>query len=509
MAISTTFGPFVFERSSGTLTRDGRPVQLGGRAAALLGALAAAEGPVSKDVLIEAAWPGTIVEEGNLSVQIAGLRKVLGPAPDGGEWIATVPRVGYRLTRLAQAAPAPTTADAMPALAVLPFANLGGDVQEDYFGDGIVEEIITALSRFRSFAVISRNSTFVYKGRAVDVREVSRDLGASYVLEGSVRRAGTRLRIGAQLVDGANGAHLWAQAFEGTIEDVFDVQDRITEGVVAIIEPQIQQAEMERSRRKRPDSLDAYDLYLRSRPFHYGGLPIQNAEGIALLERAVAISPDYAQALAMLSDSLQHRIGMGWPELTPNDRERCLEFAYRALDNALNDATVLAHGAMALITVARDYERGVLTAQRALEANPNSVIVGVIVGIVYLHCGKLEDTLTILQRALRLSPGDPAAFLPLTGIAHAHMALGNYHEALSWADRSLALNRHFDPSLWILTAGNALLGRMDLARGFLSQLMQMAPEITVSGIRNGQPAKDPERMRAILEGLSLAGLPPG
>ena len=217
---------------------------------------------------MDAAWPGTAVEESNLSVQIASLRKLLGPSPDGGEWIATIPRVGYRFVAEPEAAvPAQTQAarsePVIPSLAVLPFQNLSGDPEQDYFADGVVEDIITALSRFKSFAVIARNSRFVYKGRAVDVRQVAKELGVRYVLEGSVRRAGDRLRITAQLVDGVTGAHLWADKFDGAVEDVFDFQDRITESVATVVEPHIQTAEIERSRRERPRSIAAYDIYLQ------------------------------------------------------------------------------------------------------------------------------------------------------------------------------------------------------------------------------------------------------
>jgi TolB-like protein/Tfp pilus assembly protein PilF len=506
---SETFGSFVFERASGRLTRDGKPMHVGTRAATLLVTLLDADGGVvGKDALIEAAWPGTIVEEGNLSVQIAGLRKALGTREDGQEWIATVPRVGYRFLR--HQAPVAEVPDSVgPSLAVLPFANLSGDAGQDYFADGVVEDIITGLSRFRSFAVVSRNSSFVYKGRAVDVRQVSRELGVRYVLEGSVRRAGQRLRIGAQLVDGLSGTHLWAQTFDGLVEDVFDVQDRITEGVVAVIEPQIRQAELERSRRERPQGIDAYDLYLQSLPYHYGGLPEENAQGIVLLERAVALSPTYAPALAMLADSLQHRIGMGWPSFGADDRQRCLEVTALALANAKDDATALAHCGMALITVAKDYDRGMLIMERAVAANPHSVAVATIVGVANLHCGGLDTALGHFDRALRLSPRDPTAFLPLTGIAHVHMCRDNYEEALVWAARSAAVNDAFDPSFWMLAAANAHLGRMDDARRFLVRLLEIAPGLTIERLRNGQPSKEPSRMRSILSGLKLAGLEAG
>ena len=253
------FGPFLLNRDNGTLFRDGELIAVGHRGAPAPRRLAEAPRSrcVTKAELMDAAWPGTTVEESNLSVQIASLRKLLGPSPDGGEWIVTIPRVGYRFVAEPEATALSSRSTArlepvIPSLAVLPFQNLSGDPEQDYFADGVVEDIITALSRFKSFAVIARNSSFVYKGRAVDVRQVASELGVRYVLEGSVRRAGDRLRITAQLVEGDTGAHLWADKFDGAVEDVFDVQDRITESVATVVEPHIQSAEIERSRRERP-----------------------------------------------------------------------------------------------------------------------------------------------------------------------------------------------------------------------------------------------------------------
>ena len=211
-----------------------------------------------------------------------------------------------------------------PSVAVLPFQNMSSDPEQEYFADGVVEDLITALSRFKSFAVIARNSSFVYKGRSIDVRQVAKELGVRYVLEGSVRRAGSRLRITAQLVDGATGAHLWANKFDGAVEDIFDVQDKITEGVVAVVEPQIQQAEIKRSRRERPESLAAYDLYLRGLEKLYLDRPEDNATALEILERAIALEPGYAIALAYAAHGYEHRVGMGWPPFGEDDAKRSL-----------------------------------------------------------------------------------------------------------------------------------------------------------------------------------------
>ena len=509
---SVVFGPFLLNPDNGTLFRDGELVAIGQKAGLLLGALVTKPGQVrTKTELMDAAWPGTTVEESNLTVQIASLRKLLGPTPAGGEWIVTIPRVGYRFVAEPGATNKadPHSGPVMPALAVLPFRNLSADPEQDYFADGITEDIITALSRFKSFAVIARNSSFVYKGRAVDVRQVAQELGVRYVLEGSVRRASERLRITARLVDAAGGAHLWADRFDGTVEDIFDVQDRITESVVGIIEPQIQRAEIERSRRKRPESLDAYDLYLQALAKMYIARPEENAEAYALVMQAVAHEPDYAPFLGSACWLLGHRIALGWPTLTGDDRTICLDLAHRALANAHGDATVLAQCGLALLNIGRDYDRGMQIIANAVEANPNNQTAVIWAAIAKLHCGDLEESLAHSRRALLMSPGDPTAPVSITAIAHAHMALGNHKEALKAAERSYAVSPKYAPSLWMLIAANAQLGRLDAARRWLVKFQALVPGVTIARIREGQPAYDPARMAAILEGLRLAGLDEG
>ena len=464
----------------------------------------------TKTELMDAAWPGTTVEENNLTVQIGSLRKLLGPSPSGGEWIATIPRVGYRFVGQPQVTSTsdPHSAPVMPSLAVLPFQNLSGDPEQDYFADGIVEDIIIALSRFKSFVVVARNSSFVYKGRAVDVRQVAKELGVRYVLEGSVRRAGQQLRIGAQLVDGTSGAHLWADRFDGAIEDVFDVQDRITESVIGVIEPQIRRAEIERSRRKRPESLDAYDLYLRALSNIYTTREEENAEAYAQIGQALALEPDYAPFLDAAIWVLDYRLIAGWPALTADDRATIRDLVRRAIANAHGDAGVLAHCGNVLVRDG-DYDRGMQICANAVEANPNNQMVLICAAVANLHCGSLEQSLDYSRRAILMSPGDPTAHWPMTAIAHAQMALGHYEQALKAAERSLAVNASFDPTYWMLIAANAQLGRMDEARRWLVKFRTLAPGVTIAGIKAGQPDRYPERMAAIFEGLRLAGLDEG
>jgi TolB-like protein len=282
------FGPFRLDAAAEILFRGADPVAVGQRAVALLRVLIEQAGiPVSKDLLIEAEWPGLSIEESNLTVQIAALRRVFESEPGGEGWIETLPRRGYRFrgplaegdagSPAMNSTPAPSRPDMQPAaslpsvpaipdipsIAVLPFDNLSGDPEQEYFADGVVEEIITALSRFRHLFVIARNSSFTYKGRAVDVKQVGRELGVRYVLEGSIRKAPNRVRITGQLIEAASGNHLWADRFDGAMEDIFDLQDQMTASVVGALGPRIEQAEIERASHKPTGSLDAYDYYLR------------------------------------------------------------------------------------------------------------------------------------------------------------------------------------------------------------------------------------------------------
>ena len=497
-----TFGPFVFDASRGLLQRDGKTVAVGQRGLALLGALCdAGGGVVPKSELMSRVWPGTIVEEGNLTVQVAALRKALGPGPGGQEWIATVPRVGYRLIRPA-AGSADATLPPEPTLAVLPFANLGGDREQDYFADGLVEDLITALSRFRSFAVIARNSSFVYKGRSVDVREVARELGVRYVLEGSIRRAGDRLRVAAQLVDGTSGSHLWARNFDGVVADIFDVQDRITESVVAVVEPRIQRAEVERSRRERPDSLDAYDLCLRGLQKLNTMHPEENAAAVELFDQAIAIEPGYATALSAAALGLEHRITMGWLPLGADDGRKSVRLAHAALAAGGDDAMVLARCGIVLLQLGEEHDQALRLFDRALDLNPNDAGVLSLAGIAHLLSGSFDDAVTIFHRVMRLNPGN--TYEAMTGIAHANLRLSHFEAALDWAGRSLAENPNYNPAHWVLIAANAHLGRLAEARRALAELQALAPG-------SASPTLPTIGMRTmfemIVEGLRLAGMP--
>jgi len=393
-----------------------------------------------------------------------------------------------------------------PTVAVLPFDNMGGDSEQEYFADGVVEDIITALSRFRDFAVVARNSSFVYKGRAVDVRQVGRELGVRYVLEGSVRKARDRLRITAQLVDAMTGAHLWADKFDGKLDDVFEFQDQITLKVASVAEPTIRWAEIERSRRERPDSVEAYDLYLRALPMHLSQTRDANAEAIGLLLRAIELEPNNPTFLVYAGNAMLHRATMGWPAIGADDTAHGIELVERALANARDDAVALSLSSMMLIHNLRDYDRGLLLTQRAVEANPNNLTVMIFAGITHLHIGNVDDAIAFSEHAIRLSPSLDGAHWPLTAISHAQMIKQNYEEALVWAKRSISANPSFVCTYWMLVAANAHLGRLDEAKRHLATLKRLSPGVTIAQVWAAQPQKDASRTQAILDGLRLAGV---
>lgn len=502
VAAVSTFGPFVLDREHMKLTHDGRAVSLGSRGTALLAALVDARGGVvSKDTLMHAAWPGTVVEEANLTVQVGALRRALGTGPDGQEWIVTVPRVGYRLAR-----PAAPADRGPPAVAVLPFENLSSDPEQSFLADGLVEEILTALSRFRTFAVVARSSTVAYKGRAVDVREVARDLGVRYVLEGSVRRSGDRVRVAAQLIEGASGAHMWAEKFEGDVSDIFDFQDEITRSVIGLIEPRIRKAEIERARRKRPENLDAWDLYVQAVPLVYGANVPAYTEAISLLDRAMALQPDYGPALAFASWAHEKRKTFGGtapPDV--DDVERALALAERALDIDPDDALAMALLGWERILFRWDYT-GLALCSRARELNPNNRAVLDLTAVAHLYAGDLDEMIACGTRALQLSPGAPDAYMCLNHISSAHFSAGRFEEAAHYAQLSIDLEKGFIFSHLFLAASRAYLGQRDAAQAAAKAALAVWPEFTVSREQN-DPMRFADRKKLWIDGMRMAGLP--
>ena len=394
-----------------------------------------------------------------------------------------------------------------PSIAVLPFQNMSGDAEQEYFADGMVEELITALSRFSWLLVMARNSSFTYKGRAVDVRRVADELGVRYVLEGSVRRAGQRIRITGQLIDATTGAHIWADRFEGAAEDIFNLQDNVTECVVGAIEPSIRRAEIERSRRKRPESLVAYDLFLRALTPLNKLRPEANAEALELLEQAIAIDPGYAPALAYAAWCHEQRLLHGWSTTQKKDAETAVRLARESLAIDSGEAAAIAMASFVLTLVGHDYDNGRRAAQRALDLNRNSATVCWMAGWVIMFGGEPQDALPIFERSLRLSPSDPQASFLLNGIGMSQLILGHPDEAFECASKSVALDPDVDIPYYILIPACAYLGRTEDAKRAIGKLQSLSPGITTSSFRKRIPFRNAMHMDVLLDGLRKAGLP--
>jgi adenylate cyclase len=393
------------------------------------------------------------------------------------------------------------------SIAVLPFTNMSGDSEQEYFADGMVEDIITALSRFNQLFVIARNSCFTYKGRAVDVRQVAKELGVRFVLEGSVRKAGNRVRITGQLIDATTGAHLWADRFDGSLEDVFELQDKITERVVGAIEPTLRKVEIERARRKSAENPDAHDLYLRALPHVYAFRPDENLAGLELLRKAINLDPAYGPALAYAAWCLEQRLVRGWPPVGQDDREAAIALARRAIAAGSEDAMVLVVAGFVLVMVARDYDSGLDAVRRALKLNPGAGFVAHLSSAALVFGGNPEDALVHAERAMVLSPMDPALFMFLTIAGFAHLFSGRPDQALDLAKRSVALYPDWDSIYWVLIAAYVQLDRLVDARAALPKLLSLSPGLTVSSARERLPIRTPASLEMILDGFRRAGMP--
>jgi adenylate cyclase len=361
-----------------------------------------------------------------------------------------------------------------PSIAVLPFQNMSGDPEQDYFADGMVEDIVTGLSRIKWLFVIARNSSFVYKGKAVDVRQVGRELGVRYVLEGGVRKAGNRLRVTAQLVEAESGSHLWADKFDGELKDIFELQDQITERVVGIVEPSVQKSEIERSRRKHPESLDAHDLYLRALP-HVSPISPTNAPiATKFLLEALKLDPNYAAAHAYLAWAHQIHFahGGGFDEA---DKIAGLRHARAAIANHVDDATALAVGAMVIGLLGKDAEAALNAIERALSSNPSSAVAYYFGAELNAWSGQPRTGTTYAHRALRLSPFDPLTYIGHLAFAIAALDEGRYDESATWWAKCSQANPDFGGFVVGQAAALALAGRVDEARSAYARALELEP----------------------------------
>jgi TolB-like protein len=396
-----------------------------------------------------------------------------------------------------------------PSIAVLPFQNMSGDPEQEYFADGIVEEITTALSHFRQLFVVARNSSFAYKGRALDVKQVGRELGVRYVLEGGVRKAATRVRIIGQLID-TTTAHIWADRFEGGREDIFDLQDQVTATVVGAIAPKVEQAEMERAQRKPTESLDAYDYYLRGMANLYRWTNREAIdEALRLFGRAIELDPAFGPAHSSAARCHVQRKAQVWVTDPVRETAETARLARRAMELSRDDAVALSSSGWALAFVVRDPDAGVGFVDRALVLNPNLATAWYYSGWLRVWLGKPKVAIEHFAHGMRLimSPLDPVIPHAQLGTAHAHYFAGHYDEASSWARMALRELPDMVPALRIAAASDALAGRLDDAKRTMAHMRQLDPTRFISNLADVLGPYGPEQFAKYAEGVRKAGLP--
>jgi adenylate cyclase len=394
-----------------------------------------------------------------------------------------------------------------PSIAVLPFQNMSGDPEQEYFTDGMVEEIITALSRFESLFVIARNSTFTYKGKALNIKQVGRELGVRYVMEGSVRKAASRLRITGQLIDAATGRHLWADHFDGGLDDVFELQDRVTSSVVAAIAPKLEQAEIERARRKPTESLDAYDYFLRA----MASVNLFTRDGFLrarpLFHRATELDPAYAAPYGMAAWCVVLARANGWLTDLQRETAEAVELARRAAAIGKGDPTALWSNGMCLGYLAGEIETGITLVDRALALNPNLAMAWGMSGWLHVYLGKHAEAIECFERAMRLNPLDHYAITSHNGICFALLFVGRYEEAASWARKGMLEQPDSALPARVAAAAYALSGKIVEAREAMARMRALDPSLRLSNLENVLAPYRCEDRAHYVEGLRKAGLP--
>ena len=462
------------------------------------------------------AAPGGVCVSGRVQEDLAG-KLDLG-LEDGGEQLLKNIHRPVRVWRWSPSATAAPAIDTLrtdpvlalpdkPSIAVLPFTNMSGDQEQEYFADGMAEDILTGLSRHRWLFVIARNSSFTYKGSAIDVRQVGRELGVRYVLEGSVRRAGGRVRFTAQLIDTGTGNHLWADRYEGPVEDLFALQDRITEAVVGILEPAIQQAEIERVRRKRPENLDAYDHYLRSLTLTdlFTREAVQGTLDGCL--RAIALDPTFAPAYALAGRACIQRLVQGYSIDEAKERAQALALVERGLRADRRDAFMLGTAGHCFAFFAHDLKKGIAYIDEAIGINPNHAHAFLQSGIVRTFAGETRTAIEHLERGLRLSPRDSRSYAYFGALSSAYSRQGDHEAAIDWARRSVQHNPNYLPGWLALAIGAAMTGRDDEARAAVARILALDPAYSMGHRRRLFPFMSNASSSPLGAALRRVGMP--
>jgi TolB-like protein/tetratricopeptide (TPR) repeat protein len=477
---------------------------------------------VSKDDLINAIWNGRIVSDAALTTRLNVARSVIGDTGYEQRLIKTLPRKGFRFigpvlevqepgctavtdNRVEPPKPALMLPD-KPSIAILPFTNLSSDPDQDYFADGMVEDIITALSRIGWLFVIARNSSFTYKGKPVDIKQVGRELGVRYVLEGSVRKVNNRIRIAGQLIDATSGNHIWADRFEGGFEDVFQLQDQVTASVVGAIAPKLEQAEIERSRRKPTENLQAYDYYLQGVSCLSKVSKEANEQALKFFRKAIELDPEYASSFAQAAYCYAQRKFNGWSTDRKSNAVQAGLFARKALEQTKDDPVVLANSSITLAYVLGHLEEGAAYLKKSTDLDPNSAAGWWWRGFTQVYLGETGAN-EHFHRAIRLSPLDPRISIAFNGLAYSYFFAGNYDEATIWAEKAKRESPNCLSCQRIAMACQAMSGRVDEAREACSRVMKMDPTQRISDIRDRQPFRRDADVAKLAEGFRLAGMP--
>ena len=505
------FGQFRLDLARRDLRRDQTPVRLGGRALDILCELASAGGAiVTKDELMARVWAGVVVEENYLYVQISALRKAL--AANGESWIVTIPGRGYRLLRspeppaadkseAATASGTPVTGE--PSLAVLPFLNLSSDPDQEYFADGIAEDIITAASRYPSLMVIARSSCFTYKGHAVEVRQVGRELGARYVLEGSLRKAGNRIRISAQLIEAETGSRLWAERYDRDLADIFAVQDEITQAVAAAIAPAIADAELRRAMHKPLDRLDAWVVYQRGLWHLRKATSDDNLRAVDLFQHAIDLDPTFSGAYGGLA--IARATAADFQGQPPSGTAHDVESPARQAV-ALDPANAEARSTLAAVLYRRgDYDSALAEAECALAISPNLAAAHGVLGAILVFSGRPKEGIAALERNIRLDRRGPQRVIRLNQITLGFYFCREYESAVERAKEVIWAYPDYPHSYRWLAAALGQLDRIDEAKTALEEAIGIAPAAFDMFVRHGVPWIRPEDHVHMLEGLRKAG----
>jgi TolB-like protein len=468
---------------------------------------------VSKDDLIASVWNGRVVSESALSTRLNAARAAVGDNGDEQRLIKTFPRKGLRFVATvredagsdAAAVENPPRVLDRASIAVLPFANLSSDPEQDYFADGVVEDIITALSRNRAFFVIARNSSFTYKGRGIDIKQVGRELGVRYVLEGSVRKLGDRVRVTGQLIEAASGHHLWAERFDGDMADIFDLQDQIVTRVVGALAPQLEKAEIDRAKEGATGDLAAYDLYLRGLASWNRWSKEENAKALQLFYAAIEKDADYSTPYGLAASCYLLAKASGWA--SNFDEKEIARLVNRATDIGMDDPVALCWAGHALAFFFKDVDRALLLIDRALELDENLAVAWQRSGWVRGYAGEPDRAIESLNKAMRLNPLDPRMFLTQSAMAFAHFIAGCDDEAADWAATALRVKPNWPPGLRVAIASNAMRGRLDEARQAMRLLLAIDPGLTIEKVCDFYPLRRDADRRRLIAGLRKAGMP--